>query len=26
VLKEGGAVPHNVYRYGYGFLVPLKGA
>lgn len=26
VLKEGDAVPHNVYRYGYGFLVPLKGA
>jgi CRISPR-associated protein Csm4 len=26
VLEEGGAVPHNVYRYGYGFLVPLKGA
>lgn len=26
VLKEGDKVPHNVYRYGYGFLVPLKGA
>ncbi|TEU17244.1 MAG: type III-A CRISPR-associated RAMP protein Csm4 [Anaerolineales bacterium] len=24
-LEKGGAVPHNVYRYGYGFLVPLKG-
>jgi CRISPR-associated protein Csm4 len=26
VLEKGGKIPHNVYRYGYGFLVPMKGA
>jgi CRISPR-associated protein Csm4 len=26
VLEKGGKIPHDVYRYGYGFLVPLKGA
>ena len=25
VLKKDGKIPHDVYRYGYGFLVPLKG-
>jgi CRISPR-associated protein Csm4 len=26
VLEKDGKIPHDVYRYGYGFLVPLKGA
>ncbi len=26
VLKKDAKIPHDVYRYGYGFLVPMKGA